>query len=124
MRSAKKVAKKLKKAKKVRLTPVSLHDITRRLMAVGQIRRPLTPDNDNQPLSSITVFDYAARLEAQNGRPYSVDGGSRYWRVLEHHSPGSRSVVVFVDKVTGQVYRADSAKKRGRPLGFKLRGTG
>jgi hypothetical protein len=101
----------------------SVRDVTKRLTQLGQIRRPLTPDNDNQPLSSLTILEYAARLESQNGKPYFLDEGKQYIRVLRQDSsdPRDRSVVAFVNKHTGQVYRPDSARKRGPVLGFKLR---
>lgn len=48
---------------------------------------------------------------------YGFETGTKYVKIWKKH-PGasSRSVVAFYDETTGDLYRADSWKKRGRFL--------
>ncbi len=46
--------------------------------------------------------------------------GRRYFRMYWSTESGARSVIEFIDCTTGDVYRADSWKKRGRNLRFSI----
>lgn len=67
---------------------------------------------------------YRKRLEEGHGRggraPILLDD-RRAYVVLVRVSGGTRSALAFVDKSNGDLYRADSWKKRGRKIGNVFR---
>jgi hypothetical protein len=79
---------------------------------------PILPLGTNP--NAMTLSSYLEKLREQSGQEHSVDVGKRWFKIHKGAGAGSRSVVAFVDALTGRVHQAKSWKQPGRPLSVVL----
>lgn len=68
----------------------------------------------------LTLASYLGKLREASGRLHDVDVSGKRWMKIYRPEGQSRSVVAFVDALSGRVHKADSWKKAGRPTGLVL----
>jgi len=63
----------------------------------------------------------ALRHDAPDGYDYIFESGRKYHKIIMVDSSGARSVHVFIDKKTGEVYKSASWKSPAKGVRYDLR---
>ena len=78
----------------------------------------LMPGSDNPQYWADRIEDYKAGKDLYK---FNIQTGRKYHKVVQTDSSGSSSVHCFVDKKTGEVYKAASFKAPAKGVRFDLR---
>jgi hypothetical protein len=80
--------------------------------------RFLMPSSDNPQYWEDRIAEYK---EGKDVYKFSIDTGRKYHKIVQTCSDGSQSVHAFVDKKTGELYKAASWKAPAKGVRFDLR---
>ena len=80
--------------------------------------RFLMPSSDNPQYWEDRIAEYK---EGKDVYKFSIDTGRKYHKFVQTCSDGSQSVHAFVDKKTGELYKAASWKAPAKGVRFDLR---
>ena len=80
--------------------------------------RFLMPSSDNPQYWEDRIADYK---EGKDVYKFSIDTGRKYHKIVQTCTDGSQSVHAFVDKKTGELYKAASWKAPAKGVRFDLR---
>ena len=80
--------------------------------------RFLMPSSDNPQYWEDRIADYKAGKDVYT---FSIDTGRKYHKIVQTCCDGSQSVHAFVDKKTGELYKAASWKAPAKGVRFDLR---
>ena len=80
--------------------------------------RFLMPSSDNPQYWEDRIAEYK---EGKDVYKFSIDTGRKYHKIVQTCSDGSQSVHAFVDKNTGELYKAASWKAPAKGVRFDLR---
>ena len=80
--------------------------------------RFLMPSSDNPQYWEDRIADYK---EGKDVYKFSIDTGRKYHKIVQTCTDGSKSVHAFVDKKTGELYKAASWKAPAKGVRFDLR---
>ena len=80
--------------------------------------RFLMPSSDNPQYWEDRIADYK---EGKDVYKFSIDTGRKYHKIVQTCTDGSQSVHAFVDKKTGELYKAASWKAPAKDVRFDLR---
>ena len=78
----------------------------------------LMPSSDNPQYWEERIADYKAGKDVYK---FSIVTGRKYHKIVQTCSDGSKSVHAFVDKNTGELYKAASWKAPAKDVRFDLR---
>ena len=78
----------------------------------------LMPSSDNPQYWEERIADYKAGKDVYK---FSIVTGRKYHKIVQTCSDGSQSVHAFVDKNTGELYKAASWKAPAKDVRFDLR---
>ena len=78
----------------------------------------LMPSSDNPQYWADRIEDYKAGKDVYK---FSIVTGRKYHKIVQTCSDGSKSVHAFVDKNTGELYKAASWKAPAKDVRFDLR---
>ena len=78
----------------------------------------LMPSSDNPQYWADRIEDYKAGKDVYK---FSIVTGRKYHKIVQTCSDGSQSVHAFVDKNTGELYKAASWKAPAKDVRFDLR---
>ena len=76
------------------------------------------PSSDNPQYWEDRIAEYK---EGKDVYKFSIDTGRKYHKIVQTCSDGSQSVHAFVDKKTGELYKAASWKAPAKGVRFDLR---
>ena len=80
--------------------------------------RFLMPSSDNPQYWEDRIAEYK---EGKDVYKFSIDTGRKYHKIVQTCCDGSQSVHAFVDKNTGELYKAASWKAPAKDVRFDLR---
>ena len=80
--------------------------------------RFLMPSSDNPQYWEDRIAEYK---EGKDVYKFSIDTGRKYHKIVQTCTDGSQSVHAFVDKKTGELYKAASWKAPAKGVRFDLR---
>ena len=91
-------------------------------MTSAQRARKVIEDNIFQHTQSLCeALQRAFETASSSGYTFVLETGKKYYKVIMETGDGSRSVHCFVDKKTGEVYKAASWRGPAKHVRFDLR---
>ena len=91
-------------------------------MTSAQRARKVIEDNIFQHTQSLCeALQRDFEKDSSSGYEFVIETGKKYYKVIMETGDGSRSVHCFVDKKTGEVYKAARWRGPAKPVRFDLR---
>ncbi len=91
-------------------------------MTSAQKARKVIEDNIFQHTQSLCdALQRDFEKDSSSGYSFTIDPGQKYYKVVMNTGDGSRSVHAFIDKKTGEVYKAASWRGPAKHVRFDLR---
>ena len=95
--------------------------MTSTLSSAEQARKTIEDNIFKHTQSLCDALQRDFEKDSSSGYSFTIDPGKKYYKIIMNTGDGSRSVHAFVDKKTGEVYKAASWRGPAKHVRFDLR---